>query len=106
MFLMLLPSMIFAEKEDTAQKTEENKKYTEVCGIIMEIAEDSTYIIVNDKIIVTHPKFIETSELKLGDRVRIMARKTEKGLEIVFIHLNYKKPPPKKDCDVNAQESY
>ena len=94
--VFLLTAVFFASSHagEKSTKNEDKKKKTqEIAGLVMEVADNRTYIMINDKKIQTHPKFIASSGLKMGDRVRIIARETEKGLQIVFIQLNYKKVP-------------
>ncbi len=52
-----------------------------VKGVIKEIANDGSYVIVNDTKILTTKEFLEDSYLEVGDNVEITAEKTDQGLK-------------------------
>ena len=69
----------FAQEETEEMAT----KQTEVEGVIKEIAQDSSYIIVGDTKIITTQEFLEDSYLEVGDKVKVTVEETAQGLEAV-----------------------
>jgi len=68
--------------QEKQEKQERIEKET-VRGTVQEIAKDGSYIIVNDKKILTTDEFLEDSYLELGDEVEIIAEKTANGLKVI-----------------------
>lgn len=54
-----------------------------VKGIVKEIAEDGSFIVVNETKITTTKEFLEDSYLEIGDNVEITTEKTATGLKAV-----------------------
>jgi hypothetical protein len=52
-----------------------------VKGTIKEIAQDKSYIVVENTKILTPKQFLDDSYLEVGDRVEITAEKTDEGLK-------------------------
>ncbi|MCK5706576.1 MAG: hypothetical protein KAI43_02895 [Candidatus Aureabacteria bacterium] len=86
LFFFTVFSVVLAEEA----KVKKNKFVT-IKGVVVEICKDGKFIIVNDKKVLVNKKFLKTSYLDLGDRVRILAKKTDEGLKLISIHLNCKK---------------
>jgi hypothetical protein len=52
-----------------------------VKGVIKEISADGNYIIIDDKKIMTTKELLEDSYLEVGDKVEVIAEKTDAGLQ-------------------------
>ena len=72
-----------AENKETAAKAAEAVKDEIIKGTIKEIAEDSTYIIVDDTKIATTKELIDDAYFEVGDKVEITVEKTGAGLKAV-----------------------
>lgn len=71
------PEALEAEKK-TEAATEVPQEL--VKGTIKEIAQDKSYIVVENTKILTTKQFLDDSYLEVGDRVEITAEKTNEGL--------------------------
>lgn len=61
----------------------QGSNYEVIKGTIKEVAEDGTYIIVDDTKISTTKEFLEDSLLETGDKVEIVTEKISGGLKAV-----------------------
>jgi len=60
-----------------------SQEKTAVEGVIEQISDDNSFIVIGGEKINAEPGFIEDSYLESGDWVRIIAEKTEEGLKAV-----------------------
>lgn len=97
--LIIISGLAFAQNEAStgAAKTEQTlavagakadtavagdvKKEEIVKGVVKKIAEDSSYIMVDETKVLTTKEFLEDSYLEIGDKVEITAEKTDAGLK-------------------------
>jgi ribosomal protein S1 len=69
-----------AVKEAPAASKEANKDNI-IKGTVKEIAEDGSYLVVNDTKIAATKEFLDDSYLEVGDKVEITVEKTATGLK-------------------------
>jgi len=58
-------------------------------GVISEISEDNSFIVVNGTKIMTAPGFVEDYFLLKGDEVEVAVNNTDKGLEAVDCNFTF-----------------
>lgn len=85
----------FAFAENSAPATGENKEENQVVvsGTIVEIAQDGSYLVVDDTgkktKFFTSKEFVESEYLEEGDRVKAYGKPSVQGLELVDYMYDY-----------------
>jgi hypothetical protein len=99
--VLIIKSMWFSGIPFTAPLFAEGNDNVVVAGLVLDVADDGSYIVVNEQKISTTSVFIASSGLKLGDRVRILAVRKDGDLEIQAIQFNC----PKTLCKGPGEEA-
>ncbi|MEI8350154.1 MAG: hypothetical protein WCI77_08380 [Candidatus Omnitrophota bacterium] len=68
-------------KAEVSQATVQPVKEEVIKGIVKEIAEDGSYITIDNTKVITTKEFLEDSYLEVGDNVEVITDKTETGLK-------------------------
>lgn len=100
--LLLLLVIIFVGT--TFVFAQENKT-TIVKGTIEQIAEDSSYIVVSGKKIITTKELVEEAYFEIGDQVEIRAENSPQGLRLVSYEYFYGEES-EQDDEAYPEENY
>lgn len=82
----------------TFAQNQPKKDLITVTGVIKEIAEDGSYIVVDDGVkgtkFITTKEFIEEEYLEVGDKVKASGEETSKGIELKDYEYSYDDDSP------------
>ncbi|MCM8823833.1 MAG: hypothetical protein NC822_04060 [Candidatus Omnitrophica bacterium] len=68
---------------EEATQTSTQEEQVTIKGVVQEIAEDGSYIVVEGQKILTNKEFIEDAFLALDDKIEVIAVNTPEGLKAV-----------------------
>ena len=77
------PHNLWAQEEAVEEAVEEAAEVV-VSGQVSEIAEDGSYIIIEETKILTPEEFLAGSDLAVGDNLDVVVEETDAGLEAVI----------------------
>jgi hypothetical protein len=72
-----------APQAPKAQETKPREQVSEevIQGTVKEIAEDKSYIVIDEVKVITTKEFLEDSYIEVGDKLEVTAEKTSDGLK-------------------------
>jgi hypothetical protein len=77
---------VTAQTESEVPVVPKEMNLIEIAGTVNEIAEDSSYIVVNETTFITNSDFLTNNPIKLGDRVVVTAALTDNGMEAIGVN--------------------
>lgn len=87
-----------AETKPAEAKPAETKPDV-VKGEVQEIAEDGSYIVVDNQKILTSPQLVEEQYVEVGDLVEVTTEKTEQGLQAKGIEYVFEEDVESEDVE-------
>jgi len=92
LFVFSVLPLTFAQNEYVQEEPEKENLVT-VKGAITEIAEDGSYIIVDDGVdktkFLTTKEFLDEEYLEVGDKLQVTGERTANGIKLVDYNYDY-----------------
>lgn len=90
LFLSFSPLSFSQEKETKEEVASSDLK--EIVGIVEEISEDGSFLIIDRQKVLTTQEFLDESFIEVGDRIKVFGEESPQGLKIVDYEYLYVPP--------------